>query len=465
MRYGSFMQLQIANISKAYFVGVGGIGVSAIMRYFAKQGITLVGSDIVLPRAGYLPEGTYYEGPHRDHVPADSSVLIYSPAVPETNVERVRAREIGIPELSYPEALALVTHPHPTMAISGTHGKSTTTALAGKLFESGKLDATVIVGADVPGWDNNFHEGKGDMFIVEACEYRRHMMHLSPQAIVLTNLELDHPDYYHDLADIKQAFREYIGKLSGEDLLIINNDDANIRDITRDFDAIIVRFGVGGGADLVAKNIKQLEMEQQFDLEWKGTTIGTFTTHLPGLYNIYNILAATAPYLAYGGPQQAIQGVLSAFYGVGRRFEVLGEREGTIIVSDYAHHPTALRAVYDAASARYAGKNILTVFRPHHRERTIKLFDQFIETFLAIPHTILIEIYDVAGREEETPISSRDVITKVLEHDPRKDILFAKDMKDAEEKVKSMAHLFDVILIVGAGDADQLAKKMITTNA
>lgn len=454
--------MNINAITKAYFIGVGGIGVSAIVRLFSDRGIIVVGSDGALPDADSLPFGQYFEGADRDHVPLDASVVIYSPAVPPTNVERMRAEELGIPTLSYPEALALVTAGSDTIAVSGTHGKSTTTALLGKLFQEGGLDASVIVGAEVPGWDHNYHKGRGDMFIVEACEYRRNMMYLSPQAILLTNLELDHPDYYLDLADVKSAFRDYIEKLSGEDLLIVNNDDANIRDVIKDSDAIMVRFGVGGGADLVARNIREDAAEQSFELVWKGTSIGEFSTPLPGLYNVYNILAALAVYLAYGGSRDHIQPVLTAFMGVGRRFEVVGELDGAIIVSDYAHHPTALTAVVDAALSRYRGKSVLTVFRPHHRERTIKLMDEFVEAVLRIPHCVLIEIYDVPGREENTHVSSHDIIDRVFVHDPQKDIVYAKDLSEAEEVVRDKASLFDVILIVGAGDADQLAKRLVS---
>ncbi len=454
--------MDINKITKAHFIGIGGIGVSAIARMFSDKGIVVIGSDVTLPEPGALPlDGRYFEGHDAVNVTADTSVIIYSPAVPPTNPERVRGHEIGIPELSYPEALALVTKNSDTIAVSGTHGKSTTTALLGKLFQAGGMDASVIVGAEVAGWDRNYHKGRGDMFIVEACEYRRNMMFLSPQAILLTNLELDHPDYYKDLADVKSAFRDYIEKLSGEDLLIINNDDANIRDIVKNFDAIMVRYGVGGGADLVARNIAEGETEQSFELVWKGTSLGNFTTPMPGLYNIYNILAACATYLAYGGGRDAIQPVLTKFVGVGRRFEIVGNLGDAVVVSDYAHHPTALKAVVEAAQSRYKGKNLLTVFRPHHRERTIKLMDEFVETMLAIPHSILIEIYDVAGRDEDTPVSSRDIIHHVFKHDPQKDIIYAKDLSEAEELIRSQAHLFDVVLVVGAGDADQLAKRLI----
>ena len=453
----------IQSITKAHFVGLGGIGMSAILRLFAARGIFVSGSDLNLPPIETLPMGEFYPSHDAAHVPTDASLLIYSAAVPDTNPERKRARELGITEMSYPEALAFVTAPYTTIAVSGTHGKSTSTALLGKLFEAGNLHPSVIVGAEVPGWkDHNLLRGEGDVFIVEACEYRRHMLNLTPQTIVLTNLELDHPDYYRDLEDIKSAFKEYIDKLGGEGLLVANNDDANIRDIMRGFDGIVVTFGVGSGADLVAKNIRGGRDRQVFELVWKGAALGEFTTPLPGLYNIYNILSACAAYLAYSGKSEAIQGVLDAFHGVGRRFEVVGMLGNTIIVSDYAHHPTALRAVVEAALARYKDKRILTIFRPHQRERTQKLFDQFVAVMGNIPALLLIEIYDVAGREEGIDISSRDLIASIQERFHNPQIIYAKDLIEAEQIARIEAEHFDVMLVVGAGDADQLAYQLVT---
>lgn len=443
---------------------MGGIGVSALLRFFASRGIAVLGSDLHLPLRSTLPPGEYFEGENADHVPRDANVLIFSPAVPEQNIERVRAKELGIPEFSYPEALGMVTNSYNTIAVSGTHGKSTTTALLGKLFEQGKFDPTVIVGAETPGWDHNLHIGQSDIFIVEACEYRRNMLHLHPQAIVLTNLELDHPDYYKDLADIKNAFRDYVEKLGGDGLLVVNNDDANLRDVTRTYDGVIVRYGVGGDADLSVRNIRRVKDDQLFDLLWKGTPLGTFSTALPGLYNIYNILAALATYLAYRGGIETVQDVLSNFHGVLRRFEVIGTLGHTTIISDYAHHPTALRAVVEATKARRDGERLLVTFRPHHRERTKKLFDQFVDVLLNIPHVILLEIYDVAGRNDAIEVSANDLVRAVRAKDPSADITYAKDLDEAERLVRDRVKNFDTILVIGAGDADQLAAKLAQNN-
>ncbi len=456
------MQTNNTKITRAHFIGVGGIGVSAILRLFAAQGVRVSGSDTYLPPLFTLPTGDYFDTHSESHITNDIDLIVYSPAISDTNPERARGKELGIKELSYPEALALVTFDHNTIAVSGTHGKSTTTALVGKLFEKGGLDPSVIVGAEVPGWETrNLRIGKSDIFIVEACEYRRNMLELTPQAIVLTNIELDHPDYYHDLADVKNAFRTYVQKLRQEDLLIMNDDDANIREVVGEFDGIIVRYGIGEGKDLFAQGVSEGEVGQHFELVWKGSSLGKFTSVLPGIYNLYNILAAVATYLSYGGKTTTIQETLNEFTGVGRRFERIGTLEGATVISDYAHHPTALRAVYNAAKSKYKDKRILTVFRPHHRERTRKLFDEFVESVREIPEMILVEIYDVPGREEGIPISSRDIITKVKETDSDAPLEYASDLIEAERMIREHVKNFDVIIVIGAGDADTLAKKLV----
>jgi UDP-N-acetylmuramate--alanine ligase len=447
---------------RVHFIGIGGIGVSAIARLFHSKGVRISGSDVALPPIESLPPGMYKEGHKESNIPEDATLVIYSPAAPETNPERVAAKKRGIRQCSYPEALALVTRAYNTIAISGTHGKTTTTALAGKLFIAGGNDPSVIVGGEIADWkDRNLYIGSSDIFIVEACEYRRHMLNLSPQAILLTNLELDHPDYYVDLNDIKSAFKEYIEKLSGDGLLIINNDDANLRDIAKGTDAIVVTYGIGDGHDLFARNVKQVGQTQSFELVWKNGALGEFVTPLPGLYNIYNILGAVALFLSYGGNSEVIRSVVEHYGGVGRRFEEVGLLNGRPIISDYAHHPTALRSLVEATMSRYPGKDILTVFRPHHKERARKLYDQFVTVLSHIPHTLLVEIYDVAGREENTPISSMDLIRSTLSVNPRSDIVYAKDLDEAETMIRNKVSEFDIILVVGAGDAHMLAKRLV----
>ena len=450
----------LLEIRKAHFIGVGGIGISALAKLLASRGVVISGSDMHLPSQGMLPQGTFHEGHDASNVPPNADIVIYSAAAPETNVERTRAKELGLQCVDYPTALGMVTLPYDTIAVSGTHGKSTTTALLGLMFVEAKFDPSVIVGALVPDWSSNLRVGASDLFIAEACEYRRHMLRLAPQTIVLTNIELDHPDYYRDLEDVMDAFREYVGKLGDEGLLVYNRDNANTRKIAEGANSLRVSYGIGEGSDLYARDIVEEGGRCQFSLVWKGASIGEFTTELPGIYNLYNILAASAALLAYGGHTEHVARTLTKFHGVGRRFEVVGMHNETTVVSDYAHHPTALREVLHAAQSRFAGRSMLTIFQPHQRERTLKLWKEFVSVLAEVPHAVLVEPYAVPGREDGMEPCGKRLVEEICKTNPRADILYALDLGDAERIAKELAEKYEVILVVGAGDIDGVARRL-----
>lgn len=463
--------IDIAHIKRVHLIGVGGAGVSALGRLFASRGIQLSGSDTRQLDPGSIPPCEFAVGHRAENVPQDADIVVYSAAVPESNPERVRAALLGIPAVDYPTALGMVTDAYDTIAISGTHGKSTTTALAGLLFIEAGLDPSVIVGATVPEWGGNYR-GKSkqkdgdsfqsDLFIVEACEYKRHMLRLSPQTIVLTNIEHDHPDYYRDVDDVVHAFTDYVKKLSDEGLLIYNKDSVATRTVAAAGVAIKISYGIGAGADLYAHNIVQEGMLSKFSLVWKGNPIGDFHTVLPGIYNIYNILAATALLLAYGGHQEVIADVLEKFHGIGRRCEVVGHMaEGPEVISDYAHHPTALQGIVTAITERYRGQRILTVFQPHQRERTLRLWDDFVTVLGGIPRLILVEPYAVPGREEGMEECGERLVQEVITKHPNADIIYAHSVPDAEDLARRLAVDSDVILVVGAGEIDAVARHLV----
>jgi UDP-N-acetylmuramate--alanine ligase len=329
------------------------------------------------------------------------------------------------------------------------------------MFTEAALDPTVVVGAVVPAWSSNLRIGKSDLFVAEACEYRRHMLRLTPQTIVLTNIELDHPDYYHDLEDVMDAFREYVGKLGDEGLLVYNRDNANTRKITEGSNAIHVSYGIGEGPDLYARDIVEEGGKSHFALVWKGASLGQFTTELPGLYNLYNILAATATLLAYGGHGEHVAQTLAQFHGVGRRFEVVGMYHATTVVSDYAHHPTALREVLHAAASRFIGKRMLTIFQPHQRERTLKLWKEFVGVLAEIENAVLVEPYAVPGREDGMESCGKRLVEEVETANPRGDFVYAPDLNEAEHIVRELAGEYEVILVVGAGDIDGVARRLV----
>lgn len=456
-------QRTIDALRRAHFVGAGGIGVSAVASFLSRRGVHASGTDLELPPPGLLPEGDFREGHHPEMLEDDIDLLVYSDAVPEADPERERARKLGIPEMNFADALGLVTLGRDTIAVSGTHGKSTTTALLGLLFEAAGADPDVFVGAIVPGWKRNarFGSGRGP-FIVEADEYRSHMMSLAPKSILVTNLEWDHPDYYRDIVHLLSMFNGFLSRLPQDGTGIINQDDAHARHAASSMKAQKVTYSVDGDADLLLRTFQS--DPSRFSIRWRGKEIGEFVTRLPGRYNKSNIAGALATFLSQSDRFDVIGPTLEQFDGIGRRFEVLGDVGGTTIISDYAHHPTALRSVVEAAQERFSGKRILVVFRPHQQERTRKLFDEYANVLRDIPDLLLLEIYDVPGRESSEPISSRDLLRTAFLEPADARHRYAASLKDAEDIVRKELSQYDIVLVVGAGDADKLARALLTSH-
>ena len=456
--------MDIESIKRIHCIGAGGIGVSAIARFFHERSAEVSGSDVCFSdELQMLKEKgvQVYNSQNFKNVPKDADVVVYSPSVPDDNIEIQTAKEYGILSLSYPQMLGRLTENFTGIAISGTNGKTTTTALLGKILESGGKDPTVIVGGRVDGWDNNLRVGKSDLFVVEACEYKRSMLELQPHMIVLTNIEEDHLDYYKNIDDILDAFTEYAVKLTEDDVLVYNNDDEHTRNISKNTVARVISFGLEAGAGVRAKNLVVEDGKQSFTLEVYGKELGELTVNIPGTFNIYNVLAAITASLNMGVSIEDIQKALESFKGIWRRFEKVGVFENTTVISDYAHHPTAVKCTIKAAREFFPNKKILAVFQPHHEDRTIKLFDDFVEAFADADEVIIAEIYHVQGREEkESRISSKDLVKAVEDRGGVDKVSFAKDLETTEKIIRKKAKDYDVILIMGAGDVDTIARQL-----
>lgn len=444
----------IRNIKKVHCVGVGGIGVSALAKYFLARGakvsgsnisgngldpLRLLGMDIVVGHdAGNIHKGT--------------ELVIYSSAVAKDNPELLRAKEIEAKTLSYTEALGEIMKEYTGIAVSGTNGKTTTTALLGTIISHAKLEPTVILGGNVREWAGNYKAGDGDIFLVEGCEYKKNMLNLNPKMIILTNIEEDHLDCYKNIEEIRDTFAQYVESLKEEDALVFNADDSNIMKCCMGARANKISYGLSPKYDLYAENIEIIDGRVEFDVVYKSENIGRFKTALPGKFNVYNILAAVAAALHFGVDKQIILNAIENFGGVERRFETFNDKDGKIVISDYAHHPTSVRETISSAKQMYKGKKILSVFQPHQRDRTIKLFDEFAGAFDDADDVILLEIYDVAGRESGQKVSSQDLMDAIKKRKPNLPISFAKDIKGAEKLIQEKKHDFDVVLVMGAGD-------------
>jgi UDP-N-acetylmuramate--alanine ligase len=456
--------MDLEHIKNVHCIGIGGIGVSALARFFSSRGSTVTGSDEVdgeevqsLRKKGF----EVHIGHDAENVGAEVDLVVYSSAIEDSNPELLEAQDRAITTLSYTEALGAIMTAFTSVAVSGTNGKTTTTALLGALLEASQKDPTVIVGGHVSGWDKNLRVGTSDVFVAEACEYRRNMLNLHPHIIVLTNIEEDHLDYYKDIDDIRDAFSEYIGRLTADDLLVCNADDDNIRLIASNTTAKIVTFGLSDDVHIQAKDISYVDGVQQFTLSVFGEDVGTLSMRLPGAYNVYNALGAIAASLDLGADIEELKKGLAAFPGTWRRFEQVGDVEGVTIISDYAHHPSAVRQTLAAAREMYHDKRILAVFQPHQKNRTVKLFDQFTESFAQADTLVLAEIYEVAGREDSTlKISSRDLARAIQDRGGVDEVLYTSDVDDTLSKVRKRIKDFDVVLVMGAGSIDEVARRL-----
>ena len=406
--------MELNNINKIYLIGIGGIGVSAVAKYFLESGKEVAGADLVksditeeLKKRGVK---IFYE--HKEDNLDDSfDLVIYSSAVPQNNSEFKKAQSLNIPALSYFDFLGELSQKYKTIVVTGTHGKSTTTSLIAMIMIRAGLDPTVFVGTSIKDLGSNFRLGKSEYLVVEGCEYQANMLKLQPHLIGLPSIDADHLDFYQDLEDIKNHFQEFINKLKDGGNLVYNEADQNINSLQKSSGALSV--SLNSGSDLEARDIKKVENKQNFSLFLKDEKLVNIETNLPGDYNITNILVASGLALKLGIKPEIISQTIKEFKGLWRRFEIIGEWNNNLIISDYAHHPAELKALLKGAREFYPQKKIVAVFQPHQEDRTQKLFNDFLDSFQNADEVILYPIYEVAGRRSEKAKSSEDLALEI----------------------------------------------------
>lgn len=446
------MKSQVNKCKKIFFVGIGGIGISALAKLFKSQGKKVIGSDKYSSEItdSLKKQGIKVHIGHEErNLDLDTDLVIYSAAVKSEIPEIKKAIELGIEQLSYPRALGKIAKDKYTIAVSGTHGKSTTTAMLGLILAKADLDPTVIVGSKLkhPGFDENLRIGKGQYFVVEACEWKAHMLELDPKIIILTNIEPDHLDYYKTFKNLKNTFKKYVRKLPKDGLLIFNADDNDCVDVAKSAKCKSVGYSIKSGLG--------------------------FPLQVPGQFNIYNALAASACALQLGVKPRIIRKALANFKGIWRRFELINaDRSGytrlpvgrqgftpkITLISDYAHHPTAIKETLKAAKESYPQRRLVVVFQPHHFDRTKRLFKSFTRAFDKADFVILNEIYDVPGREVKRKISSKDLVRELKKRKIKS--IFTRDLGETRKVILENIQKEDLVLIIGAGDIYQLSTSL-----
>ena len=416
---------------KIHFIGIGGIGVSALAQYYLAKGHKTSGSDLIASEiTDFLTaKGVKISiGNKKEHIASSIDLVIHSPAVKQDNPEYREAQRLGLQLKSYPEALGELTEHYITIAVAGSHGKSTTTAMIGLLMQKAGLDPTVIVGTKLKEFGgSNFLMGQGKYLVIEACEYDGSFLEYSPHIEIITNVDKEHLDYFKTFGGVKKAFRNFIVRLPVDGWLVYNKDDKSISPSKR---AI--------GYSLRQKEAKKLHLQ------------------IPGKHNVSNALASLATARILGIRDEVSFASLNEYKGSWRRFEIIKNTPYTV-VSDYGHHPNEILATLTATREKYPKNRIFCIFQPHQYQRTYYLFKDFVKIFrkVKIDQIIITDIYDVAGREEKN--INEKISSKILAGKINKKNIRYMPTKDAEKFVKENIQNGDVLIIMGAGDVYKLA--------
>ena len=428
------------NAQKIYMVGIGGIGMSALAQLLQHQGKVVSGSDREESPTTELLRSKGIEinvGHRMSYIPDDCELLIYSDAVPSSNPERVRAQELGVPQLSYFEALGEVTKGTRTIAVAGTHGKTTVTGMLAKILQYCEKEPTAIVGSIVRDFNSNFLAGKDDLFVVEACEYRDHLLKLSPTILVITNIELDHTDYFPNLEALQETFRKAAERVPEDGIIVTNPSDPTIAAVLSNAKAPII--------DYTTQSVPRLELIGEFNRQNAQAAKAAARAAFPHLDESYTDKA------------------LLEFKGSWRRFEYKGETpSGALVYDDYAHHPTAVRKTIEAAREKFPNKKIIVAFHPHLYSRTKSFLNEFAEALAKADEAIVAPIY--AAREANDPSVSNHILAKKI-NDAGGKAIALDSFDEIREHLLATSYKLQatgcLLITMGAGDIYKVAEQII----
>ncbi len=456
-------------MTHVHFIGIGGSGLSAIARLLKDSGYTVTGSDRTpSPFAASLQEAgvTVYIGHHPRYIQG-ADWVVRSSAIPDNNPEVVAARQAGIPVYKRADFLGKWMEDKIGIAVAGTHGKTTTTAMIAFVLSELKRDPSFIVGGTMKDYGVNARAGKGNLFVIEADEYDRMFLGLKPRIEVITNLEHDHPDCYPTFEDMETAFESFVSLLPNDGMLIACIEDkgaasliSRARRVGRNVIAYCVQTEMTIKAQhwVQARNLKSNE-RGGYDFEAVVNTgegaVAQISLQVPGRHNVLNALAALAVTAVLGLSVNEAGAALGKFTGTGRRFEVKGKKKGVTVIDDYAHHPTEIKATLAAARARYPKQRLVVVWQPHTYSRTKTLFQEFSRAFEDADEVIVTEIY--AARETKQNFSSAEVVRAMVHPAAR----FIASLEETTHYLLKHLHRQDVLLVLSAGDADQVSANVL----
>ena len=441
-------------------VGIGGIGISAIARVLLEQGHHVTGSDQRLsPVAEALAASgaTVHVGHDASHI-GHADVVLISSAVPGTNPEVVEARRRAIPVLRRAEFLGKLMEGKIGVAVAGTHGKTTTTSMIAWILVQAGLDPTFIVGGVIQSLQTNARAGRGPHFVIEADEYDRMFLGLTPTVAAITHLEHDHPDCFPSFADMQAAFRQFVDLVPPAGLIVGCADQPAVADLMRGpFQAPAQTCGLALGSEWRAVEVRTNSLGgHDFRVLRAATEVGRMCLRVPGIHNVRNALVALAVAYWLGLEVPAISDALLSFPGVERRFETRGQAGEITVVDDYAHHPTEIRATLEAARARFGQRPLWVVFQPHTYSRLRSLWDEFVTCFVRADHVVVLDVF--AARETDTlGISAAELVAQMA----HPDVTYLADIEAAADYVASHAEPNAVVVTCSAGDGNRVGTRVL----
>ncbi|MDZ7830876.1 MAG: UDP-N-acetylmuramate--L-alanine ligase [Desulfobacterales bacterium] len=444
-----------------YFIGIGGIGMSGIAELLLNLGYAVSGSDIAASDATERLTGLggkIYKG----HEPAQvdgADVVVTSSAIGKDNPEVKAALDAGIPVIPRAEMLAELMRLKYSIAVAGAHGKTTTTSILASVLAEGGLDPTVVIGGKLKQINTNAVLGQGEFIVAEADESDGSFLKFSPTMAVVTNIDLEHLDFYKDLDTIKSVFLDFIDRVPFYGLAVLCLDNEHIQEIIPKLKKRYVTYGLSAQADIQASDIRYETVRSRFSVYSQGQLAGQVILNLPGLHNIYNALASIAVGMELEIPFERIQAALENLAGVQRRLEIRGEAKGIQIIDDYGHHPTEIKTTLDAVRKSWPGRRLKVVFQPHRYTRTKVLFDDFTRSFYQSDLLMLLPIYS-AGEPEIEGVDHHRLADGVRHHG-HKDVLCFDEKAAAVSYLKENAKAGDIILTLGAGNVWQVGQTLL----